>query len=308
MCALALAAFAASGAGAQAPAAAGPEWAVPEIVVRAAAPRLWKLTRGASTVYVLGVVEPLPKGQAWNTAQVAGILSRADRLIVRPYATVGLFGGFQALRQAHLPGGRHLDDELPPSLRDRLHAVLVRLRRDPKRLDGDGAAWAALTLERTLRDGGKLTDAEPGDTLRKLARARRVPIKEAGHYDGSAMLKQYAALPEDKGRELLERAVLAVEHQLDAAPAIGHAWAVGDLRTLRRVEGPDASLSVLLKAAAAGQAFGARANQDIVAAIDAALADSGVSVTAFPLNGFARRGGAIDQLRAQGVTITEPVE
>ena len=309
--ALAFATVSSSGAWPQAPApsgAPGPDWAVPEVVVRAPAPRLWKLTRGASTVYVLGVVEPLPKGQAWNIAQVTGILSRADRLIVRPYATVGLLGGFQALRRAHLPGGQSLDDELSPELREQLHGTLVRLGRDPKSLNHYKAAWAALDLERGLRDAGKLTDAEPGDTLLRIAHQKRVPIKEAGRYDGSVMLKQYANIPEDQGRELLQRAVLAVEHQLDAATTIGHAWAVGDLRTLRRVEGPSASLSTLLKAASAGQAFSVRADEDIVVAIDAALSQTGVSVTAFQLDGFARRGGAIDRLRTQGVVVTEPTE
>ena len=163
-------------------------------------------------------------------------------------------------------------------------------------------------LERALRDGGGLTDAEPGDTLLKLARANRVRVKEAGHYDGSAMLKQYVDLPENQGLELLERAMLAVEHQLDAAPAIGHAWAVGDLRTLRRIEGPNASPATLLRAATAGQALGLRADDDNVTAINAALAETGESIAAFPLDGFAGRGGAIDRLRAQGVVVTEPGE
>lgn len=290
------------------PTISAPEWAVPEIVVRAPAPRLWKLTRGTSTVYVLGVVEPLPKGQAWNSAQVAGIIGRADRVIISPYTTVGFFAGFQAFRQAHLPGRQRLDDELTPEMRGRLHAVLTRLGRNPENLDHCKAAWAALLLEHDLRDAGKLTDAEPVDTLRQIARQRRVRIVEAGHYDGAAMLKQYVNLPEQKGLELLSGAVDVVEHQLSAAPEIGHAWAIGDLHALHRVEGPSASLISLLKATEIGKALSSRSEDDIVDAINTALAGHGLSVTTASLDDFARRGGAIERLRAQGVVITEPLE
>lgn len=212
------------------------------------------------------------------------------------------------MQQARQPRGRALADETPAALQARLRAVLGRLGRKPNSLDGYKASWAALDLLRNLRSFGPVTDAEPLGTLERLAKERHVPVKPSARYDALPMLKEFATLPEEQGLILLDRAVSAAEHQLERAQAIGRAWARGNLKVLREEEGPSARLSSLLKAAPAAQTIAARADEDIVAAIDAALALPGSSVAEFDLNSFARRGEAIEKLRAQGVEITEPAD
>jgi uncharacterized protein YbaP (TraB family) len=283
-------------------------WSVPEVVVRAPAPRLWKLTKGNATVYVLGSVEPLPKGLSWNSAQVGRILSGADRLLTPPVGTVGTFGAIGALTASHLPGGRTLDQSLPPDLASRLRAVLVRLNRNPDSLQTYKLGWAALDLERAVRSSGQFTDDEPVETLTRLAREKKVTIRDMGRYDVTPVLKQLENLPDEEGVAALRLAVGSAEHELDNGADIGRAWADGNLRNLRRAQGPDASMAALIKVTPLGQYWAVRAEADALKSIDGALEQPGVSVTTMGINQFAKAGGLIDKLRAQGVQVTEPAE
>jgi len=283
-------------------------WSVPEVVVRAPAPRLWKLTKGNATVYVLGSVEPLPKGLIWNSGQVGRILSGANRLLTPPVGTVGAFGAIEALTASHLPGGRTLDQDLPPDLATRLRAVLVRLNRNQDSLNTYKPGWAALDLERSVRRSGDVTEDEPVETLKRLAREKKVTVREMGRYDVTPVLKQLENLPDQEGVAALKLAVESAEHQLDNGAKIGRAWADGNLHDLRRAQGPDATMAALIEVTPLGKAWAARAEQDALKSIDAALELPGVSVTVMGINQFAKTGGLIDQLRAQGVQVTEPAE
>jgi hypothetical protein len=217
-------------------------------------------------------------------------------------------GAIEAMTASHLPGGRTLDRELPPDLTARLQAVLMRLNRKPDSLQTYKPGWAALDLERAYRRSAQVTDDEPMETLKRLAREKKAPIIEMGRYDITPVLKQLENLPDEEGMAALRLAVDSVEHQLDNSAAIGRAWADGNLHDLRRAQGPDASLVALIKITPSGKAWAARAEDDELKAIDAALDLPGVSVTAFSVNQFARTGGLIDKLRAQGVQVTEPAE
>jgi hypothetical protein len=67
-------------------------------------------------------------------------------------------------------------------------------------------------------------------------------------------------------------------------------------------------MAALIEVTPLGKAWAARAEQDALKSIDAALELPGVSVTVMGINQFAKTGGLIDQLRAQGVQVTEPAE
>jgi uncharacterized protein YbaP (TraB family) len=285
-------------------------WAVQEVVVRAPATRLWKLSKGGSTVYVLGTVEPLQRGLAWNRAPLERIMGKANRLIIPPYASASLFGVIGADFQGLLPHGQSLDAELPDDLRERLHAVLSRIGQRPQAFNRNKAGMAAFHLNMRFRASSWVTAREPMDTLRQLAAHKRVPVQEAAHYDAAPMLKELTTVPEDRGILLLRRAVDATEYQLSHTSEISAAWARGDLHALRETLGPDATPVGVLQRGAVNttRAFNANSDRDAAAAIEAALALPGVSVTFFDLRAFAVKGGLIDRLRAEGVEVTEPEE
>lgn len=110
---------------------AEPEWSAPEIVVTAASPPMWKLQEDGSTVWVLGVIEPMPTGVAWNTAPVRRVLQEAKRVVLPPRTSVGLFQVIGAVSKAHLPRGTALEGTLGLQTSAAYHAVVRRLGKDP---------------------------------------------------------------------------------------------------------------------------------------------------------------------------------
>jgi len=278
-------------------------WAVPEVVVQASAPRFWKLTRAGRTVYVLGIINPMPKQLPWNTAPVGRVLAKVDRLILPPTLT-----GTLALGETHLSGGRLLDDELPADLRGRLQSLLQRLGRNPNSLQHDKAAWAAIELESDLRTAGPVTGREPLNTLRHLAHDHHVQEMAGPHHDVAPAVREYLAQPEDKGVEILAAAVKAVENQLDHHEQIGKAWASGNLHDLGVFGGQDAGMLTLLESTQSGAAIGAQADRDVVAAVEAAMQLPGASIMILDLKAFARREGVVDALRGKGVDVEEQTD
>jgi len=293
------------------PAPAPAQWAVPEVItVRAPAPRLWKLTRGGSTVYVLGALDPLPRGLAWNKGPIERIMARANRLIVPPYMSVSGRQIDEVGRQSYLPRGASLDDELGEEMGERLHALLTRLGKSPGTYTYQKAGWTAIQLEFELQHSRFLDNQEPGQTLRKLAGQRHVRVQEAARYDMTPLLRELTDLPEARGVELLQHTIEAAEYQLDHADEIGKAWAAGDLHAVGQLKGPSLTAIGILRqgAARSAQELHARGDTAMAAAIEAALDQPGVSVMTCNLGLFAQKGGVIDQLRARGIEIVEPDE
>jgi uncharacterized protein YbaP (TraB family) len=296
-------------AGAQSPAAAPePEWSVSEVVVKLPAPRMWKLVSGASTVWVLGIVTPLPKGLKWNTAALIHAMDGAKRIILPPMTTVGPFEALEAVSRAHLPKGKTLDTELPPDVDSEYRSVLSRLGRDPAKYQNEKPAWAALMLDVDVANFSPGFDpAEPTATIRRLARERHVPTSQATYKSG-AMLDQLVSLPDDEGRAVLSDAVRGADFALAHQQAAGQAWAQGRLQMVRANVSPASSASGLLLHTPAYQASTARSVDDAVKTINQALAEQGTTVVVMSLTSLARLGGALDVLKKQGVTMIEPVE
>ena len=289
-------------------ATAEPAWSVAEVTVTARSPRMWKLTKGASTVWVLGYIEPLPKGLKWNTAPRAHAMDGANRVILPAMASIGIFEALRSAARSHLARGQTLDAELPPDLRDRYHRVLAQLGRDPSHYQKEKAAWAALMLELDLQHARDFTAAEPMATVRRLARARRIPVAQAGSYDGGAILKELVGLPEVRGEIALADAVNGASFALEHVGPAALAWAAGDLTTVRDNLTPDSTPSTPLRQTPTYQKLDARSVDDTVAALNSALERPGTTVALLSLTNLARRNGALDRLRQEGVSVTEPAE
>ena len=202
---------------APAPAAAPePAWSMADpVVVTAPSPRLWKLARGGSTVWVLGEIEPLPKGLSWNTAPLARIIQGADRVLLPPEGYGGVFEALRALARSRLPNGATLDATLPPALEARYRTVLARLGRNPNTPRRDKPAWAALFLELDFIRARGVDTAEPFRTIGRIARDKHVPVQRVASYKAAGVLDELVSLPEQESEAALAEAVAGVDFGLD---------------------------------------------------------------------------------------------
>ena len=280
---------------------------VAEIVVRAPGPAMWRITRGPSTVWVLGTTEMMSQHQTWSSVRLSGVLDRARALIPPPKASGSYLQG--AIPQAVARNGGHdLSAELLEPLRSRYYALRARLKLDPHQWDGLAPAWAAMMLLSDVRSAAALTDPESSEAVPALARARRVKILKPARYSAAAINAELDELPAETAQGVLADAVDAAEYQLAHASILGAAWARGDVAGLRANMGPEDLETWVLRRTVALHKVQEHRTSAAVTAIDRALAEPGESVMVLRLPVLVRRGGALDRLRRRGAQVVEPGE
>lgn len=111
---------------------------VEELVVTAAAggPAWWRVSRGDSTVWILGTPSSLPKGFTWDERLLDRRLGAAREVILPPMATAGVFDIFAALSaRARMRGPAPLEARAPAPLGAGFEAAATRLGRRPSDYD-----------------------------------------------------------------------------------------------------------------------------------------------------------------------------
>jgi hypothetical protein len=293
--------------GASAAAQGEPAWTVGEFVVTAKpqGPVLWKVTKGASEVWILGALPNMPRNQGWNTARLERAISGANVVLTRPRATVDLFTVIGVLTHLNLPRGRTLDQQLPPDLETRFAHARALAGRSPSRYARLKPVWAAWRLIADYYDAAKLSYTEPQDTLARLAARHHTPVRSIATYHAKPVVKNFEAMNDAQAQACLADAVTDIEHDSVNAATAARAWAVGDLRTVRE-HYDEPAFALCLEEAPSFVALLDKSVEDTVNAVDAALARPGKSVAIFPLSELLRDGGALQRLRAQGATISAP--
>ena len=137
MLAALLGAAAAGAASAQSPQDA-PETSDEEVLVSGVrpGPPLWKVRKGDNTLYVLAIVNPMPKGLEWRSREVESVLDRATAF-VPPTVSVGFdlgkIGYFKAAkmylefrRLRDIPDDKPLSDVVPADLYARFSELHAR--------------------------------------------------------------------------------------------------------------------------------------------------------------------------------------
>jgi hypothetical protein len=288
-------------------AAEEPSWTVGELVVTAKAqgPVLWRVTKGASEVWILGALPNMPRNQAWNTARLERVITGANVVLTRPRATVDLFTVLGVLTHLNLPRGKTLDQELSSDLEARFARARALAGTSAARYARLKPVWAAWRLLADYYGAAKLSYTEPQDTLARLASRHHTPVRPVATYRAKAVVRNFEAMTDAEGQACLADAATDIEHDSRHAAAAAKAWAAGDLRAVRDHYGEPA-FGLCLEEAPSFVALRDRSVGDTVAAIDAALARPGKSVAIFPLGDLLRDGGALQRLRAEGATITAP--
>jgi uncharacterized protein YbaP (TraB family) len=283
-------------------------WAVTELVVTAKArgPVLWRISRGASEVWVLGALPLMPRDQAWSTGRLEHVIEGANAVLTPARANADLFTALGILTHLRLPAGPSLDQRLPPALEARFAAARDLAKKPADRYARIKPVWASFMLLQDYMAAAKLDQSQPQQTVVRLAHRHNVPVRPVATYAAKNVLKNMADLPEAAAQACLADAVSDIEHAQVHARAAAQAWAVGDLKTAV-AHHQRAAMAQCVEQTTSFTTLEARSVADTVAAVDAALAKPGKTVAIFSLEDLLRRDGALERLRAQpGVTVTAP--
>jgi uncharacterized protein YbaP (TraB family) len=297
--------------GLTAPAAPAPDdpegTVVSELVVQAKAggPAWWRVSRGASMVWVIGMPGGLPRGVKWNDALLAARLTGARRLIIPSIYSAGLgdlFGAL-ALRQ-QLKTRQPIEATLPSDLRARFLADSAMLREPPGHYDGWKPAVAGLLMVGDLRKRAGMDERQPLNAIRAAAGHKGVRVTPAASYKAMSVLKAMAGdLTLEVNLACLADSLQEVEAGSDRIHAAAEAWARGDVRgALSAERGYEKCLASFPEFTAVVR----QSMADEVGAIAHDLQSPGVSVAAIPLRALVARDGVLAQLQARGYEVHTP--
>ncbi|MFM2288566.1 MAG: hypothetical protein RL684_1709 [Pseudomonadota bacterium] len=280
-------------------------------------PGLWKATRDGHTLWLMGLLDPLPKRMTWRSAQVerviagtqlvqpAGTSVKAD---AGPIALVGLY--FRVRRAQRLPDGQTLAAVLPSAQYNRLQ-VLRRKYAPGLQVDGLRPIVAAQRLyEEALSASGLRGDRDVEKSVLHLARAHGVPVEEnvLRLEDPKGLLDDLDHIPQEAELRCLDVTLTRIESDLPALRERATAWAVGDVAALRRLRQSEqrsacweaVGLSPRLRALIDAQ----RARR--VQRLDAARVTHASTLALLPVDQLLAPDGVLETLRRMGYEVEEP--
>lgn len=278
-----------------------------ELVVRARTPgpAWWRVSKGDSVVWVLGVPDGLPRGTQWDKTVLAQRLTGAKRLILPPAYTFGVLDLFGALMlrgklKAHAP----IEASLPPDLRARYLAAAASLGQPPSHYDGWRPGISGLFMLADFRKRADIRNGAPMSGIKSTASSKGVHMTPAASHRAVPVLRDLA----DRMTPQVDLACLDdALKEIEAGPArireSAQGWVRGDVPlALTAARGFEECLASFPE-------FRLRVRQDqedYAAAIARELATPGVSVAAIPLRSLVAEDGVLEKLKAQGFDVRTP--
>jgi hypothetical protein len=290
------------------------EWAdIESVTVKGEpGPAVWRLTRGASEVWILGTVGPLPRDMEWNRTTVTDLLDGARALLLPPRADFNLVDiAWFMLRhgsELSLPRGQVLEDSLPPDLRARFEAARTAIGADAGDYRTDIPIRAAVRLGQDFQKKADMGYREPRATVESQASRKRISTASVFRFEIMDAVRDLLKLKPEQQRACLSQAVEDVTWARAHALRAARAWAVGDIRTVKDHYSESRLFGCVIAQVERAGDINARATAETVAAIDAALNQPGKTAALVPMGPLLRRDGVLARLKARGVTIEAPVE
>lgn len=310
-------------------------------------PGLWKVTKGDHVMWVLATYNPLPKGMTWRGAQVEARIAESQEVLlggnvgIRP--NIGILRGITlipgALKAGRNPDGAKLKEVLPPQT----YATWLALRQKYIGDDDDVEKWRPIIAfgqlqSEAYRKHGLQGGPSALGVVLAAAKKHKVRVHRLEDVervikvdDPRGMLKAIRKV-DDADVDCLTRDMAELEPGIERAKARANAWARGDIakfRALRpqtrgNIEGQcgylflfaategssrDAAHMKKLMADAMWHAewAGVQAQQNWLAAAQAALAKNESTFAVLGLNDVLAEDGSLEKLRKLGYTVEEPL-
>jgi hypothetical protein len=296
------------------PARPAEDWAgIESVTVKARpGPAVWRLTRGASEVWILGVIGPMPRYMDWNKDYVADLLDGARAVLLAPRADVNIVDiGWFMIRhgsELSLPRGQALEDTLPPDLRARFVAARTAIGTEAERYRTDIPIRAAVRLGQDFLKRADLGWREPRATVESLASRKRIRTAPVMRFEVMDAVRDLLKLTPEQQHICLSQAAEDISWARLHAVRAAQAWAVGDLRTVRDHYSESRLFGCVIAQVERIGNIDARNTAETVAALDKALSEPGKTVALVQMGPLLRQGGVLARLKAQGVAVEAPAD
>ncbi len=289
-------------------------------------PGLWLVRKGANELWILGTISPLPANFQWQTQQLDAVIGNAQEVMYAPSLSVNAkVGKLRALTMLpsligikNNPGGKRLDDVLPPATYVRWSAFRDRFLGD-RGADKLRPAFAANELWKSAIKRSGMSDKDVVKDAVAAAVARHNPkvtlVKETITItDPKAAIRQFKS-GELQDMACLERTLDRLGQDMETLRGRANAWATGDVAALRAMPQSDQYQACVeaITESGIGRSLGmgdvaARLQAQWLAKADAALAANATTFAVLPMRELLKAGGIADILKARGYTVLAPDE
>lgn len=286
----------------------GPADTVEEVVVtarRSGAP-MWTVTRGDSTLLLVGTINGLPRDFDWRPGPLGSAAERAQLILLPQEGRASLSDLFRMIWRirtiSRMPEGQSTSDYLTPDWQARLDAVMAAERNDNWRRQSLLLTGFDLMQDKAGFTGrGGADDA--ADVVRRAARKARIINRPVGLVRGDEIVDSLITAPQGEHVACVQSAIAAAETGKDASRQRAEDW-----RAFR----VQAVVSSPLEQAL-GQCWpwgdpsiAPQLHRQWAEAIENALNTPGVTMAVIPLRLLGETDGVLDGLKARGMEIDGP--
>lgn len=282
------------------------ETTVDEIIVtarRSGAP-MWEVTRGGSTVLLVGAIQAVPAGIDWRPDALEQATRQAQRVYFPQRIAASPADLFRVIWRSRtltrMPEGRTTADYLSPEWQARLDALEATYGKDWSR-DSFLILSSELLSDRLgLRDRG---NQEVGEVVRRAARRARVPVTSIGSVRGDAVIDDLLNRSPESWVPCIEASIAATEAGRPAVEARGLAWIRFDVPA---VMGSPIEVAMSQCWPWSDPTLGTLLRGQWISAVEGAMRQPGVTLAVAPLRVLAEPGGVLDDLERRGFEIIGP--
>jgi hypothetical protein len=279
-----------------------------EIVVlarRSGAP-MWTVTRGDSTLILVGAITGIPRDLAWRPDDLEAAAARSNQILSPQEGRVSVSDIFRIIWRARtigmMPQGQTTADYLTPDYQARLESIMADERNQDWRTESLLLVGFQLMQEKAGYRVGRSGD-DAMDVIRRAARRARVPVRPVGTVRGDELVDSLITAPQTAHVPCVEAAIVAAEQGPDSARIRAEDWRA--LRVADVVASPiDRALNLCWPWG--DPEIAPQLRQQWAAAIETALVSPGVIMGVAPIRLLAEEGGVLDGLEARGFDVIGP--
>jgi len=279
-----------------------------EIVVlarRSGAP-MWTVTRGDSTLILVGAITGIPRDLAWRPDDLEAAAARSNQILSPQEGRVSVSDIFRIIWRARtigmMPQGQTTADYLTPDYQARLESIMADERDQDWRTESLLLVGFQLMQDKAGYRAGRSGD-DAMDVIRRAARRARVPVRPVGTVRGDELVESLITAPQTTHVPCVEAAIVAAEQGPDSARIRAEDWRA--LRVADVVASPiDRALNQCWPWG--DPEIAPQLRQQWAAAIETALVSPGVIMGVAPIRLLAEEGGVLDGLEARGFDVIGP--
>jgi uncharacterized protein YbaP (TraB family) len=292
-----------------------PAQVLDEVVVTGerAGPGMWRVHRGAATVWILGSISPLTRDITWRSKQVEQVLESTSQVLVQKPLEISIPRVLWMMifdRGVLLVGGgKRLKDMLPADVYARFAAQRLKMNQDPGKWERYRPIIAAAFLQQAAFHQVNLSmRLDLGAALRILAKKHGVRVEEVKVAGASDMLEALKGMSVSVERTCVEASLVTVESGLPRLIERAQAWADGNVE---RIENLSDLKEVDACRAALDTGKGAldvitRIRQTWLGSIEKYLQSPGTTIAVVNLDMLLEQGGLLDELHLKGYEVEPP--